>query len=131
LWICFEKRAQEDYFMFKMNRLLLGMSGALMLASAAPALAGAGGFAFVNAVGSDISAVSIRRVGSAEWRALGVSAAAGKSASAAFSDPDCAFDIRATIAGGATVTWSGVNLCDVKLLTLRRNDAGLAWVDYD
>jgi hypothetical protein len=117
--------------MWKMNRLSLTLPCALMLAASAPALAGAGGFAFVNGVGSDISAVSIRRVGSGEWRPLGVSAGAGKSASAAFSDPDCAFDLRATLAGGATVTWSGVNLCDVKLLTLRRNDAGLAWVDYD
>jgi hypothetical protein len=39
--------------------------------------------------------------------------------------------LRATLANGTTVTWNGVNLCDVKLLTLRRNDAGLAWVDYD
>src|SRR5436190_2205747 len=123
--ICFEKPSRWEYFMCKMNRLFLGLSGALMLASTAPAIAGAGGFAFVNGIGSDISAVSIRRVGSGDWRPLGVSAAAGKSASAAFSDPDCAFDVRATIAGGATVTWSGVNLCDVKLLTLRRNDAGL------
>jgi hypothetical protein len=104
---------------------------AMGLAAPAPALAGASGFAIVNAAGADISAMAIRRVGSNAWQPLPVAAAAGKSASAAFSDPDCAFDLRATLAGGATVTWNGVNLCDVKLLTLRRNDAGLAWVDYD
>ena len=104
---------------------------ALSLALPAPAGAGASGFAIVNGAGADISAMAIRRVGSNQWQPLSLAAAAGKTASAAFADPDCAFDLRATLAGGATVTWSGVNLCDVKLLTLRRNDAGLAWVDYD
>lgn len=118
--------------MSKMNRLPFALSAALLLSAGAPAAAaGAGSFAFVNGTGADISALSIRRVGSAEWRSLNVSAAAGKASSAAFSDPDCAFDVQATIAGGAKVTWTGVNLCDVKLLTLRRNAAGLAWVDYD
>ncbi|MEO7815076.1 MAG: hypothetical protein ABIR87_06490 [Sphingomicrobium sp.] len=106
-----------------------------MLASAGlgaiPAMAGVSGFAIVNGVGKDIMAMSIRRVGSGQWQSLSAAPAAGKSASASFSDPDCAFDLRATLAGGAIVTWPGVNLCDVKLLTLRRNDAGLAWIDYD
>ena len=107
------------------------VAAAIGLLIPAPAAAGASGFAVVNGVGKDIVAMSIRRVGSGEWKPLGAAPAAGKSASAAFSDPDCAFDLKATLAGGATVTWPGVNLCDVKLLTLRRNDAGLAWVDYD
>lgn len=96
-----------------------------------PALAGAGSFAVVNGTGADMSALAIRRVGSSQWQPLGVTAPAGKSAPVAFSDPDCAFDLRANLAGGATVTWNGVNLCDVKLLTLRRDAAGRAWVDYD
>lgn len=98
---------------------------------AAPAWAGVAGFALVNGTGQDISTMAIRRVGSGNWQPLAASPAAGKAASTVFSDPDCAFDLRATLTGGATVTWTGVNLCDVKLLTLRRNDAGLAWVDYD
>jgi hypothetical protein len=114
-----------------MMRVLLILTIALFSMSPAPAQAGAAGFAVINAVGADISGMSIRRVGSSAWQPLSIAAAAGKSASAAFSDPDCAFDLRATLAGGATVTWSGINLCEVKLLTLRRNDAGLAWVDYD
>ena len=110
---------------------MLTLMMAIGLALPAPALAGASSFAVVNGIGTDISTMAIRRVGSGQWLPLSAAPAAGKSAAAAFSDPDCAFDLRATLASGATVTWSGVNLCDVKLLTLRRNDAGLAWVDYD
>lgn len=107
---------------------LAALSG---LAAPAPALAGASSFAVVNAAGADISSLSIRRVGTTQWLPLDVAAALGASAPVRFANPDCAFDLRATLANGATVTWSGVNLCDVKLVTLRRNAAGLAWVDYD
>ena len=48
-----------------------------------------------------------------------------------FSDPDCAFDIRANVAGEGPVTWAGVNLCDVKSVTLNRDGSAGAWVDYD
>jgi hypothetical protein len=96
-----------------------------------PAYAGASSFVVVNAAGADISSMSIRRVGSSQWLPLSVVAAMGKSAPVSFANPDCAFDLRATLADGSTVTWTGVNLCDVKLVTLRRNAAGLAWVDYD
>ena len=109
--------------------LLLVMTLALSLPVSA--LAGASSFAVVNAAGGDISALAIRRVGSGQWQPLDAAPATGKSAAVTFSDPDCAFDLRATFAGGAIVTWPGVNLCDVKLVTLRRNAAGLAWVDYD
>jgi hypothetical protein len=47
-----------------------------------------------------------------------------------FTDPDCAFDIKATV-GGNPVTWAGVNLCDVKSVTLNRDSSAGAWVDYD
>ena len=97
----------------------------------APAFAGASSFSIVNAAGADISTLAIRRVGSGQWQPLGTTAPTGKSAAVTFADPDCAFDLRATLAGGASVTWPAVNLCDVKLVTLRRNAAGLAWVDYD
>lgn len=97
----------------------------------APALAGASSFTVVNAAGADISSLSIRRVGTAQWSPLNVAAAVGKSAPVNFTNDDCAFDLQATMANGATVTWTKVNLCDVKLVTLRRNAAGLAWVDYD
>jgi hypothetical protein len=32
---------------------------------------------------------------------------------------------------GSAVTWAGVNLCDVKSVTLRKDDSAGAWVDYD
>lgn len=99
--------------------------------SASPAAAGAGNIALVNGVGVDITAMAIRRSGTQGWKPLGIAVGSGKSGSASFADPDCAFDLQATLANGKSVTWSGVNLCDVKLLTLRRNDSGLTWVDYD
>lgn len=108
--------------------LLLTLSG---LSLAVPALAGAGSFTIVNGAGADIATLSIRRVGGGSWQALDVAPPSGKAAGVQFANPDCAFDLRATLAGGATVTWPGVNLCDVKLVTLRRNAAGFAWVDYD
>lgn len=93
--------------------------------------AGANNVAFVNGAGSDITTLSIRRSGTKDWRAIDFALAVGKAGSAGLSDPDCAFDLKATLANGKTVTWAGVNLCDAKLLTLRQNAAGLAWVDYD
>ena len=101
------------------------------LIATAPVFAGASSFSVVNGAGADIASLSIRRVGSGSWQSLNVVAAVGQSAPVTFANPDCAFDLRATLANGATVTWSGVNLCDVKLVTLRRNAAGFAWVDYD
>ena len=127
----FDKTAVKAYFARKMKLLILLLATGLGLTLPASALAGASSFAVVNGAGDDISGLAIRRVGSGQWQPLGVSAPNGKSAAVSFSDPDCAFDLRATLASGATVTWTGVNLCDVQLLTLRRNASGLAWVDYD
>jgi len=117
------------YRIMKTHLTLLAAAFGLSLPT--PLLAGASSFSVVNGSGADISAIAIRRVGSSKWQSLGVAATMGKAAAVSFSDPDCAFDLKATMAGGVTVTWSGVNLCDVKLLTLRRSDTGLAWVDYD
>lgn len=102
---------------------------ALALASS-PALAGAENFVLVNGTGVDLSDLSIRRTGSGEWRPLGPAPAAGAASSVVFSDPDCAFDIRAGVAGGSA-TWRGVNLCGTSRLTLRRRPTGETWVDYD
>ena len=66
-----------------------------------------------------------------DWKPLGAAPSAGARGSMQFSDPDCAFDIRATVAGGGPVTWAGVNLCDVKSVTLNRDESAGAWVDYD
>jgi hypothetical protein len=110
-----------------MRQLLL--FGALCVL-AAPALAGASGFTLVNGTGAALSDLSIRRAGTTDWKPLGAAPSPGARGSVQFSDPDCAFDIRAN-AGGGPVTWTGVNLCDVKSVVLKRDASAGAWVDYD
>jgi len=106
---------------------------ASLLLSASPAVAGGGasGFTLVNGTSGAFSDVSIRRAGTKDWKPLGAAPAAGARGAVKFSDPDCAFDIRASVAGGGPVTWAGVNLCDVKSVTLKKDDSAGAWVDYD
>jgi hypothetical protein len=108
-----------------MNKHLIIVAGAL-LAWSAPVLAGASNFTLVNGTGGGLSDVSIRRAGTNDWKPLGTSGGPVQ-----FSDPDCAFDIRATVAGTGPVTWAGINLCDVKSVTLHRDAPTGAWVDYD
>ena len=102
-----------------------------LLAAASPAHSGASNFTLVNGTSAALSELSIRRSGTNDWKPLGNSPAAGARAPISFSNPDCAFDIRATIPGAGAVTWAGVNLCDVKSVTLRRDESAGAWVDYD
>jgi hypothetical protein len=104
---------------------------ALFVATGSPAFADASNFILVNGTGGGISEVSIRRAGSSDWKPLGAAPAAGARGSVQFSDPDCAFDIRANVAGAGPTTWAGVNLCDVKSVTLKKNGSAGAWVDYD
>jgi len=112
----------------RMKRLALL---AVLAASATPALAaGASNFTLVNGTGVALADVSIRRAGTEEWKTLGAAPSPGARSSVNFSDPDCAFDIRAKVAG-APVTWAGVNLCAVKSVTLNRDGSAGAWVDYD
>ena len=103
----------------------------LMLVSASPALAGASNFTLVNGTSGALAELSIRRAGTSDWKPLGAAPAAGARGAVQFNDPDCAFDIRATVPGAGPVTWAGVNLCDVKSVTLQRDGAAGAWVDYD
>jgi hypothetical protein len=106
--------------------------GAVLALSAAPALAaGAANFTLVNGTGTGLADLSIRRAGTQDWKALGAAPSAGARGSMTFKDPDCAFDIRANVAGAGPVTWAGVNLCDVKSVTLQRDSSAGAWVDYD
>ena len=104
---------------------------ALLTVLPAPAMAGAGNFTVVNATGANISALSIRRTGTDSWKALPVAPPDGGRGAVQFADEDCAFDIQARLAGGATAVWSGVNLCDAKAVTLNRSATGAVWVDYD
>lgn len=112
-----------------MRIVSLALGAAFSLGLAAPVMAGASGFTLVNGTGGALSQVEIRRTGSAGWTPLGVAPGAGARASVGFTDPDCAFDIRASVAG-QPLTWSGVNLCEVKSVTLNRSGA-TTWVDYD
>lgn len=103
---------------------LIMKAGMAALAAAAltphVAFAGANGFTLVNATGKALSSIALRRTGSSDWRAVGGAASPGASTAISFSDPDCAFDVQAS-AGGATSVWRGVNLCEVKIVTLHRD----------
>ena len=111
-----------------MKRLVLF---AILLTASAPALAGASKFTLVNGTGGALAGLSITRSGTQDWKSIGPAPAAGARTAVDFSNPDCAFDIRADVAGKGAVTWAGVNLCDVKSVTLKRDDSAGAWVDYD
>jgi hypothetical protein len=104
----------------------------LAILAASPAFAaGASSFTLVNNTGAALAELSIRRTGTQEWKPLGSAPSAGARSSMKFSDPDCAFDIRANVAGAGPTTWAGVNLCAVKSVTLNRDASAGAWVDYD
>jgi len=114
-----------------MRKTLVALAALAFSVPLTPAVAGAGSFTVVNGTGSSFASLSIRRTGTDNWQALAAAPAAGASAGVAFSDPDCAFDLRASLAGGGTAVWSGVNLCGTSRLTLQRRASGETWVDYD
>ena len=114
-----------------MRRTLFALAALAFSLPSVPALAGASSFTVINGTGSGIATLSIRRTGTASWQTLAAAPAAGASAGVAFSDPDCAFDLQATLAGGGTAVWGGVNLCGTSRLTLQRRASGETWVDYD
>ena len=117
-----------------MNRLLSFPIAALVFAAPVPALAQASSFTLVNKTDIDFSAMKARRTGTSQWAPLAVNptpvAKSGGQGAVQFSDPDCAFDLQATLPDGRVVVWSGVNLCDAKVVTLNRSASGDLWVDY-
>lgn len=114
-----------------MKRLIASLLAAAVAALPSPAMADAAGFTLVNKTGANISSLQIRRVGTAAWQPLTGTPPSGARVAVAFANPDCAFDIKANLAGGATATFTGVNLCDVTVVTLNRGPGGDLWVDYD
>ena len=115
-----------------MSTLRLVLASSLLAFAPAPAaFAQAGGFILVNGTGGEVGEVQIRRSGTQEWRKLANGPSAGARAPVDFMDPDCAFDLQASVAGSGPVTWAGVNLCDVKSVVLKRDPQAGAWVDYD
>lgn len=104
---------------------------AALVAVPSAAQAGASQFTLVNGTENVLAEVVIRRAGTDDWKPLGAAPSPGANQPVTFADPDCAFDIRANVAGTGPVTWAGVNLCDVKSVTLKSDSAAGAWVDYD
>ncbi|MFP5329830.1 MAG: hypothetical protein ACLGHC_06820 [Alphaproteobacteria bacterium] len=92
-------------------------------------------FTLVNNTDIAFTGLMARRVGSQSWVPLGVSPvpvpSTGGRGSVEFSDPDCAFDLQATLPDGRVVVWPRVNLCEAKVVTLNRRADGSLWVDYD
>jgi hypothetical protein len=103
----------------------------IALQSPIPALAQVNGFALVNQSGAGLSGFAIRRTGTTEWRPLAAGLSNGARTKLGFSDPDCAFDLKAAVAGNGEAVWRGVNLCEVSSVTLHRDASGSTWVDYD
>ena len=95
-----------------------------------PGIAAEPVIAVVNATGFDIRDTAIRRVGTDVWKPVSLAVGSGQRGSLRTNEPDCAYDIRATLAGGQQVVFSRVNLCGVKLLTLQKRGETV-WVDYD
>lgn len=114
-----------------MKHLIASLLVAAIFAQPGHALAGAGNFTLVNKTGANITSLQIRRVGTGAWQPLGGSPASGSRVAVAFSNPDCAFDVQARLADGQSATFTGVNLCDVTVVTLNRGPGGDLWVDYD
>ena len=114
-----------------MNKRLFALAALAFSAAPALAFAGATNFTLVNGTDAALSSISIKRTGTTDWKPLSASASAGAANNINFSDPDCAFDLKASVAGGGTALWSGVNLCGTSRLTLRRRPSGETWVDYD
>jgi hypothetical protein len=117
-----------------MRTLLLTVVAAALSAAPAPAAAQAGNFTIVNATTIDFTGLSVRRFGTSDWLPLTVAPVplhVSKRGVASFRDEDCAFDLRATLPDGRFVVWPGVNLCQVKVVTLNQKAGGALWVDYE
>ena len=114
-----------------MKRLLSISAAVGLIGLPQPAFAGAANFTLVNGTGQPVSNVSIRRTTTNSWTAIPAAPASGARSEVQFSDPDCAFDIRATLSGIGEVVWTGVNLCGTKAVILNRNGKGVLWVDYE
>ena len=117
-----------------MTKLLLAAIGAFLCVSPVPAFAQATNFTLVNNTDLEFAAIKARRFGTDQWLPLTVAptpvAKSGGQGAVNFSNPDCAFDLQATLPDGRQVVWPGVNLCEAKVVTLNRSASGDLWVDY-
>lgn len=117
-----------------MKRILAAILAALVVAVPTPLGAQAVNFTLVNNTDVSFTGLMARRYGSPQWLPLTVTpiplTRSGGLGAVQFNDPDCAFDLQATLPDGRTVVWSGVNLCEAKVVTLNRGASGELWVDY-
>lgn len=105
-----------------------------LLALPVPVSGQAVNFTLVNNTDIDFTELTVRRFGTTNWQPLVVRpvpvTAAGGRGSVDFSDPDCAFDLQARLPDGRMVVWSGVNLCEAKVVILNQRANGVLWADY-
>ena len=118
-----------------MKQALALALAAIAFATPVPTLAqSAANFTVVNNTDIDFSSLKVRRFGTAQWLPLAVTpvpvSKSGGRGAVQFSNQDCAFDLQATLPDGRIVLWSGVNLCETKVVTLNRGAHGELWVDY-
>lgn len=126
--------ANGGWYKGAMKTSLAILVAALVAAAPGPAPAQATNFTLVNNTDIPFTALMARRYRTQQWMPLVVNpvpvASRGRGA-VEFSDQDCAFDLQATLPDGRVVVWSGVNLCDAKVVTLNRDANGVLWIDYD
>ena len=95
-------------------------------------LGGPAPFTLVNGTDAPLAGLAAQPVGGeGRGRPLGVQrlSPGARVNLPALGGETCAFAIEAE-GGGGRLRWSDVNLCDVKIVTLRQRGATL-WVDYD
>jgi hypothetical protein len=117
-----------------MTKALALALAALAAAAPAPGLAQASDFTLVNNTDIDFTALKVRRFGTDQWLPLVIApvpvARSGGRGAVQFSNQDCAFDLQATLPDGRMVVWSGVNLCEARVVSLNRSPSGDLWADY-
>lgn len=84
----------------------------------------------VNNLGADIRSAEIRDSARGNYAPVPIRTASGARSAWNFDNEKCAYDLRVTLANGDVINFAGVNPCDARLLTLKRNGA-TGWVDYD
>jgi hypothetical protein len=117
-----------------MKKILSLAAATLVAAMPAPLFAQAANFTLVNNTDISFTGLMARRFGTQQWQPLVVVPVpvprSGGRGAVQFTNPDCAFDLQATLPDGRTVVWPGVNLCDAKVVILNRGAGDALWVDY-
>jgi hypothetical protein len=102
-----------------------------LLLATAPTAAFAADIAVVNQSGSAFTGIEVRAQGGKAWEPLSGGLGNGARRTLSGKGDNCLFDIRAKLAGDGQATWSDVNFCEAKAVTLSRRSDGTTWADYD